>query len=123
MYIFFVSTLERRKKQLSSNKAWTYLIIGGLFEVVWATGLKFEEIPIIVVIIAMLISFDFWIRCSKIIPIGTSYAVFTSMGTLGTLIVDFIFAQTSISIWKVLLILLLLGCVIGLKVTSEESEQ
>lgn len=92
-------------------------------EVVWAAGLKFDEIPLLVVIVAIVISFDFLVKSSKIIPIGTAYAVFTSMGTLGTLIVDFAFSQTSISIWKVLLILLLLGCVVGLKVTSEESEQ
>lgn len=105
---------------MSTSKAWSYLIIGGLLEIVWASGLKFDEIPIFVVIIAILISFDFLIKSSKVLPIGTAYAVFTSMGTLGTLIVDFIFGESSMSFWKFLLILLLLGCVIGLKVTSEE---
>lgn len=107
-------------KGLSKNKAWTYLLVGGLLEIVWASGLKFDEIPVVVVIISILISFDFLIKSAKIIPIGTAYAVFTSMGTLGTLIVDMIFSQNTISIWKVLMILLLLGCVVGLKVTSEE---
>ncbi len=106
---------------MSQNQAWTYLVIAGLLEVVWASGLKFEEIPVIVVIISIIISFDLLIKSAKAIPIGTAYAVFTSMGTIGTLLVDFLFSRDPISIWKVLFILLLLGCVIGLKVTSEEN--
>ena len=89
---------------MSTSKAWSYLIIGGLLEIVWASGLKFDEIPIFVVIIAILISFDFLISF-KVLPIGTAYAVFTSMGTLGTLIVDFIFGESSMSFWKFLVIL------------------
>lgn len=107
---------------MKKNKAWIYLIVGGLLEIVWATGFKYDQIPGIVVVISLLISFDFLVRASRVISIGIAYSVFTAMGTVGTVITDTILSNTPISFLKMALVAFLLLCVIGLKMSEKGSE-
>lgn len=102
------------------TKAWLFVIVAGLLEIVWASGFKYEEVPSLVVLGAILLSFDLIIRATKVIPVGTVYAVFAGIGTIGTVIVEIIFENGSVSLLRIALILLLLACIIGLKLTNEE---
>ena len=104
----------------TDTKAWLYVILAGFLEIVWASGFKYEEVPSWVVVIAILLSFDLIIRATKVIPVGTVYAVFAGIGTIGTVIVEVIFENGSVSPLRIALILLLLLCIIGLKLTSPE---
>lgn len=106
---------------MSESKAWLYVIIGGLLEVIWASGFKYEAIPPIVVIISLLTSFDLIIRAAKVLPIGTVYAVFAGMGTIGTTIVEIIFSGGIVSPLRIAFVLLLLACIVGLKLTAKGS--
>ncbi|WP_028610188.1 DMT family transporter [Paenibacillus harenae] len=106
------------KKALSKNQAWAYVGIGGALEIVWASGFKYEAVPPIVVLIAILVSFDLIIRATKALPVGTTYAVFAGIGTIGTVIVEAVFSEGQISLVKVGLVLFLLLCIVGLKLTS-----
>ncbi|WP_419954516.1 DMT family transporter [Neobacillus niacini] len=106
----------------NESKAWLYVILAGLLEIVWASGFKYEEVPSLVVLLAILLSFDLIIRATKVIPVGTVYAVFAGIGTIGTVIVEMVFENGSVSPLRVALILLLLVCIIGLKLTNKESE-
>lgn len=106
---------------MGEAKAWLFVIISGFLEVVWASGFKYEEVPTIIVILAIIASFELIIRASKILPVGTVYAVFAGIGTVGTVIVDIVFSDGSVSVLKVALIFLLLTCIIGLKLTSKGS--
>lgn len=107
---------------MSESKAWLYVIIGGLLEVIWASGFKYEAIPPIIVIISLLTSFDLIIKAAKVLPIGTVYAVFAGMGTIGTTIVEIIFSGGIVSPLRIAFILLLLACIVGLKLTAKGSE-
>ncbi|TDL88723.1 hypothetical protein E2R55_16270 [Vibrio vulnificus] len=107
---------------MSESKAWLFVIIGGLLEVIWASGFKYEAIPPIVVIISLLTSFDLIIRAAKVLPIGTVYAVFAGMGTIGTTIVEIIFSGGIVSPLRIAFVLLLLACIVGLKLTAKGSE-
>ncbi|WP_045520142.1 DMT family transporter [Neobacillus niacini] len=109
-------------KATNETRAWLYVILAGILEVVWASGFKYEEVPSLVVLIAILLSFDLIVRAAKVIPVGTVYAVFAGMGTIGTVIVEMVFENGSVSPLRIALILLLLVCIIGLKLTSKESE-
>ncbi|WP_335435316.1 DMT family transporter [Neobacillus niacini] len=111
-----------KSKATSESRAWLYVILSGFFEIVWASGFKYEEVPRIVVIIAILLSFDLIIRATKVIPVGTVYAVFAGIGTIGTVIVEVIFENGSVSLLRIALILLLLACIIGLKLTNKDGE-
>jgi paired small multidrug resistance pump len=109
-------------KRISEARAWTYVLLGGLLEIVWASGFKYEGIPSIVVLVSLLTSFDLIIRATKALPVGTVYAVFAGMGTLGTTIVEIVMSGGTVSMLRIVFILLLLVCIIGLKLSSKGSE-
>lgn len=109
----------KKEKVLSQNRAWLYIAIGGALEIVWASGFKYEAIPSLIVLISLLVSFDLIIRAAKVIPIGTAYAVFAGIGTIGTVTVEAVFEKGDISLLKIGIILLLLVFIIGLKLTSD----
>ncbi|KEK24612.1 multidrug transporter [Bacillus gaemokensis] len=98
-----------------------YLILGGFIEIFWATGLKTNAMNIFT-LIAILISFQLLIDATKKIPIGTAYAVFTGIGTIGTILVDIFYFQEPFHFVKILLICLLALFIIGLKFSGEKEE-
>jgi paired small multidrug resistance pump len=112
-----------KTKVMSESKAWAFVIIGGLLEIVWASGFKYEAVPSIVVLIALLASFELIIKATKVLPIGTVYAVFAGMGTIGTTIVEMILSKGAVSPLRIFFILLLLACIVGLKLTAKGSEK
>ena len=68
--------------------AWIYLVVAGLFEVVWALGLKYTEgwtrlWPSLGTLAAMAVSFWCLSQALKAIPIGTGYAIWTGIGAVG----------------------------------------
>ncbi|WP_082881217.1 DMT family transporter [Lederbergia galactosidilytica] len=75
-----------------------YLIIAGALEIIWASSLKHGGIP---VIIALITSFDLLIKTVKVVPIGTAYAVFAGIGTIGTVIVEIVMFGGEISLLKI----------------------
>ncbi|CAG7657350.1 DMT family transporter [Paenibacillus allorhizosphaerae] len=102
------------------NRNWLMVFIAGLFEIAWVIGLKHSNSLIgwLGTIIAILISMDLLIRASKRLPVGTTYAVFTGIGTSGTVIMEMLVFGEPFKIAKLLLILLLISGVIGLKMIT-----
>ena len=109
---------NKEKQPISEARAWTYVVLGGLLEIVWASGFKYEAIPPLVVLVALLTSFDLIIRATKALPVGTVYAVFAGMGTLGTTVVEIVMTGGSVSALRIAFILLLLACIVGLKLSG-----
>ncbi len=71
---------------------WMILIAAGLLEVVWAVGLKYTEgftrlLPSVVTAVAMTGSVVLLGLAMRQLPLGTAYAVWTGIGTVGTAIV------------------------------------
>jgi quaternary ammonium compound-resistance protein SugE len=71
--------------------AWVVLFIAGLFEVAWAIGLKYTEgftrlVPTTLTIGAMVASVALLGVALRELPVGTGYAVWTGIGTIGTVI-------------------------------------
>ncbi len=103
--------------------AWIYLFIAGLFEVVWAIGLKYSQgftklIPSVVTIVGMIFSFYLLALATKTLPIGTAYAVWTGIGALGTVILGIVFFHEPLNLMRVLFLFLILIGILGLKLTS-----
>ncbi|WP_105619423.1 quaternary ammonium compound efflux SMR transporter SugE [Vallitalea okinawensis] len=103
--------------------SWFYLIIAGVFEVVWAAGLKYSNgftrlYPSIITVIGMIISFYFLSIATKTLPIGTAYAIWTGIGALGSIIVGIILFKEPFSLLRVLFLMLILIGILGLKLTS-----
>lgn len=117
-----VKNKKTKKEKIPEGRAWFYLFISGLVEVYWAAGLKGNSLNLLT-LVAILLSFDLLIRATKTIPIGTSYAVFTGIGTIGTILVDLIIFNEPLKMAKILLILLLAAFIIGLKFTGDTVEE
>ncbi|WP_394698307.1 quaternary ammonium compound efflux SMR transporter SugE [Labilibaculum manganireducens] len=103
--------------------AWVYLIIAGLFEAVWAIGLKYAEgftklWPSVITIVAMAVSLYFLALAIKTLPLGTAYAVWTGIGAFTTAILGIVLFREPIHFSRIFFLLLLLVSIIGLKFTA-----
>jgi quaternary ammonium compound-resistance protein SugE len=103
--------------------AWIYLIIAGVFEIIWAIGLKYSEgftklLPSFITLGGMIISFYLLSLATKALPIGTAYAVWTGIGALGTVLLGIVIFHESLSIPRLLFLLFILVGILGLKFTS-----
>lgn len=108
------------------NMKWLLVLFAAIFEVGWATGLKYatDTLTWILTGIAVVISFWLLLKAATLLPTSTAYAVFAGLGTVGTVIVDFVFFNAAINTWMIVFVVLLLIGVIGLKtVTGEGSER
>ncbi|MFT8908702.1 MAG: multidrug efflux SMR transporter [Lentilactobacillus diolivorans] len=102
---------------------WIYLIIAGLFEVVWAIAMKFshgftQSSATIVTIVGMIISFLLLAHATKTLPIGIAYPVWTGIGAVGTVIAGIILFGDKLSPVTWLFVILLLVSIVGIKMTS-----
>ena len=106
------------------TKYWVLVFIAGLIEVGWAMGLKYAHtIPLWIGVIALIVlSFYVLIIATEKLPVSTVYAVFTGIGTAGTVIVETVLFNEPFSLTKVGFIALLLVGVVGLKMLSGEKE-
>jgi quaternary ammonium compound-resistance protein SugE len=102
---------------------WLYLILGGAFEVGFTTCLRYAEgfrnvpwtLGFLVCVVASMGLLDLSLRT---IPIGTAYAVWTGVGALGTVLIGMAFHGEPTSPIRVALIVGLVACVAGLKLTA-----
>jgi quaternary ammonium compound-resistance protein SugE len=106
---------------MSTN--WVILIIAGLFEILWAIGLKYTDgftklTPSILTILSMLVSIWLLSISLKTLPLGTAYAVWVGIGTVGTVIAGIILFNDSINLLRIISILGIILGIIGLKITT-----
>jgi quaternary ammonium compound-resistance protein SugE len=100
--------------------AWLVLVVSGVLEAVWAVALGKTEgftrlTPSIVFLVAITASMIGLGYAMRSIPIGTAYAVWVGIGAALTVAYSMAAGDESVSLVKVLLILGLIGCVVGLK--------
>ncbi|UXN32398.1 multidrug efflux SMR transporter [Glutamicibacter sp. M10] len=102
---------------------WAVLIISGVFEAVWAIALGMSEglsklVPSIVFFAGLLVSMAGLAYAMKEIPVGTAYAIWVGVGASLAVIYSMATGQEAFSVLKVVFIIGLVGCVIGLKAVS-----
>ena len=103
--------------------SWTILFLAGIFEIYWAVGLKYSDgftklFPTIFTIVTMIISFYLLSLALKALPIGTAYAVWVGIGTVGTVIAGIMLFGESMTLIRVISILFILIGIVGLKFTT-----
>jgi quaternary ammonium compound-resistance protein SugE len=103
--------------------AWTYLLIAGVLEVVWAIGLKYTDgfsrlAPSVITIAAMIASVVFLALALKTIPVGTGYAVWTGIGAVGTEILGMVLFAEPATAMRMGSIALIVAGIAGLKALS-----
>ena len=102
---------------------WLFLFVAGIFEIAWAIGLKYTEgwsrlWPSIATVVLMIASFYFLSLAVKTLPIGTAYAVWTGIGTVGAALLGMLLFDEPRDIVRMLCILLIVAGIAGLKLTS-----
>lgn len=103
--------------------AWVFLVIAGLFEVVWATAMKQSEgfsrpLASAVTIGAMLISFWLLSLSMRSLPLGTAYTVWTGIGAIGAFAVGILALGESASPMRLLAAALIVGGLALMKLSS-----
>jgi len=103
--------------------AWIYLIVAGLLEVVWAVGLKYTEgftrlVPSTVTLAAMAASVGLLGLALRTLPLGTGYAIWTGIGTVGTAIAGMVMLGEPAGALRLLCIALIVAGIFGLKLLT-----
>ena len=102
---------------------WTLLFLAGLFEVGWAVGLKYTDgftklAPTTLTVAAMVASIVLLGLAVKHLPVGTAYAVWTGIGTIGTVILGIVLLGDSAAPLRLVCLGLIVLGIAGLKLTG-----
>ena len=105
--------------------SWLYLFGAGLFEIGWPVGLKLgwtDQGPrwgwIVFAVVAMTASGALLLWAQRFIPMGTAYAVWTGIGTVGTAILGIVLLGEAATAVRLACIGLILAGIVGLKLSS-----
>ena len=103
--------------------AWIYLLLAGLFEVVWAIGLKYSDgfsrlWPTVGTLAAMAVSIVLLAMAVKTLPIGTAYAIWTCIGAVGAVALGIVLFGDPATLPRLLCVALILVGIVGLKLTA-----
>lgn len=107
------------------EKEWLKVIAASLFELVWVTGLAhagnfFEWL---VTSLGVIGSFYLLTSAIKRLPIGTVYAVFAGLGSIGSILVGTLFFGENLSFLKIIFMITLVGGIIGLKLIETPGDE
>lgn len=103
--------------------SWIYLLIAGIFEVVWSTAMKLSNgfsvlLYSVITVIGMIISFGSLVLATKSLPLSLAYPIWTGIGAVGSVIVGVILFHDQLSGLTWVFGVLLVVSIIGIKMTS-----
>lgn len=103
--------------------AWTYLFFAGLFEIGWAIGLKYTDgftrpMPTALTVASMIVSLGLLGLALKTLPVGTAYAVWTGIGTVGTAFLGIWLLGEPATAMRLACIALIVSGIVGLKLLA-----
>lgn len=107
------------------ERAWFYVIVTSILELVWIYGFNVAAtwwhwviiIPIIVV------DFIFLAKATESLPTGTVYAIFAAAGTVGTALMDIFLFEGSFNFAKGFFIVVIVAGVIALNIFDNQTEE
>jgi quaternary ammonium compound-resistance protein SugE len=100
--------------------AWIVLVLSGVFEAVWAVALGKSEgfsrlVPTMVFLVALVLSMGGLAYALRTLPTGTGYAVWVGVGASLAVVYGMVTGAEPVSTARVVLLMGLIGCIIGLK--------
>ena len=103
--------------------AWIVLVVAGILEIGWAVGLKYTAgftrlWPSVATVSAMAVSMALLGLAVRTLPLGTAYAVWTGIGTVGTVFVGIWLFGESASFVRLFCVSLIVGGIVGLKLIT-----
>ena len=105
--------------------AWIILVLAGLLEIGWAIGLKYSAgftrlLPSVLTVVSMLGSVVMLGLALRTLPLGTAYAIWTGIGTVGTAIFGIMVLGEPASAARIACIALIVSGILGLKLLSPQ---
>jgi quaternary ammonium compound-resistance protein SugE len=102
--------------------SWLILFVAGLFEIVWAIGLKYTDgftrlFPSAITLIAAAISFGLLGLAMKTLPVGTAYSVWVGIGAAGTVLMGILLFNEPVNALRIGSVVLIVLGVLGLKLS------
>jgi quaternary ammonium compound-resistance protein SugE len=103
--------------------AWFVLFLAGLLEIGWAVGLKYtagftRPLPTVLTVVSMVTSLGLLGLSLKTLPLGTAYAIWTGVGTLGTAVLGIALFGEEANVARLACIGLIVAGIVGLKLAS-----
>jgi quaternary ammonium compound-resistance protein SugE len=103
--------------------AWVVLFVAGVFEVGWAVGLEYTEgftrlWPTVATGVALIASMGLLGVARRTLPLGTAYAVWTGIGSVGTAVLGIVLFREPATAMRLVCIALLVAGIISLKLAS-----
>ena len=105
---------------------WVILFVAGLFEIGWAVGLKYTDgftrlWPTVATAVALLASMSLLGIALRTLPLGTTYAVWTGIGSVGTAVLGIILFREPATAMRLVCIGLIVTGIVGLKLATPQS--
>jgi quaternary ammonium compound-resistance protein SugE len=102
---------------------WLVLLLAGLFEVGWAVGLKYTAgftrlWPTLGTAVALVASMALLATALRTLPLGTAYAVWTGIGTVGTAVLGIVLFREPVTAVRLMCIGLIVTGIVGLRLAS-----
>ena len=103
--------------------AWLELLLAGGLEVFWSTFMKLSEgftrpLYTVLTLIGLALSFLFLSQATRVLPLGTAYAIWTGIGAVGAVVVGIVIFKEPVTALRMVFVVLLLTGIIGLKASS-----
>ena len=103
--------------------AWIYLLLAGVFEIVWATAMKesagFTRLwPSLVTLLFMILSFGLLAVSMKTLPLGTAYTIWVGIGAVGAFALGILLFGESPSSLRLLAVGLIVAGIVILKLAT-----
>jgi quaternary ammonium compound-resistance protein SugE len=103
--------------------AWFILFIAGLLEIGWAVGLKYTDgftrlVPTVLTLASMIASMALLGLSLKTLPLGTAYAVWTGIGTVGAALLGIALFGDPATVGRLACVGLIVAGILGLKMLS-----
>ncbi|GLS31546.1 MAG: quaternary ammonium compound efflux SMR transporter SugE [Mesorhizobium sp.] len=103
--------------------AWIYLFFAGVFEIGWAIGLKYTAgftrlTPTLLTVASMIVSLGLLGLALKTLPVGTAYAIWTGIGTVGTALLGIWLLGEPATAARLACIALIVSGIVGLKLVA-----
>jgi quaternary ammonium compound-resistance protein SugE len=100
--------------------AWVVLFVAGLLEVGWAVGLKYTDgftrfWPTVGTVASMVLSMGLLGIALRTLPVGTAYAVWTGIGTVGTVVLGIALFDEPAGALRMACVGLILAGIVGLR--------
>jgi quaternary ammonium compound-resistance protein SugE len=105
--------------------AWIVLAVAGVLEVGWAIGLKYTEgftrpWPTLATVASMVASMGMLGIAVNSLPVGTAYAVWTGIGTIGTALLGLVLFGEPATAARLACIAMIAAGIVGLKIVTPD---